>query len=85
MTVSVAPVSPVVGWVFVPLRYCQSTKAESGLPTGISATQSVGLPGPFVIVAETVPPPATVVGVTAIAAVPALAPCTVKLVEASTV
>src|SRR3982750_2156 len=74
--VSDAFIRPLVGGVFSPFRYCQSTKAESGLPDGIRATQSVALPGPFEIVIETWLPPVTVVGVTVIVAVAAL-PCTV--------
>ena len=63
MTVTDAAVSPLAGAVCVPFRYFHSRKAESTAPATYSATQSVGLPGPFATVTVTVAPPATVVGV----------------------
>ena len=56
-----APLTPVAGAVFAPLRYFQSTNVDA--PVAYSATQSVALPGPPAIVAETVPSGPTVVGV----------------------
>ena len=76
MTGSVAFARPLVGGVFWPFRYSQSTNAESGLPAGITAIQSVGVPGPFDTVTDTVPPLVSVVGVTVRVVVGAL-PCTV--------
>ena len=60
-----ALVRPDAGAVFEPLRYFQSRKAPyvDG-PAAYTPIQSLGFPGPLVIVAVTVPPGATVVALT---------------------
>jgi hypothetical protein len=62
VNVSVAPLSPVLGAVWVPFKYCQPRSFVAAAPVANNPTQSNGWPGPLAIVVVIGAPRAPVVG-----------------------